>query len=265
MQALYRKVNSAVCADVRALARTLHALVSDGPTSSGKAASPSLLAHDSAAAQSSVPHDGPRAVALNASSLAGEQEFRQAGGPTLGRTHPAVRVSDVPEATAPYEAPKWLAGRARKPSAQRRAEWLEGLERWRPEDARTAAELRQAVAHAAHGPGFELARRQSSIEHSDAGMGVWLEGRAGIGAVVGLQPGVCYPEVYHECAPCHPSTTVMQPIADSTDRARRQMDGSQVMCSPAQAHTFPTHARHDCKVPFRTHGTQECAKLRAGR
>lgn len=195
-QELYRRVNGAVCADVRALARTLLELTSGGAHDTSTAASPPSQAHNGADATSACATEAAPDSSDPEAAAAAQRE-----GPSLGRMHAAVRASDAPAATAPYEAPKWLAGRAPKPSAQRRTEWLEGLEPWRPGDGHSAAELRCTVAQSPSGAGFELSRRNSGVDHPDAGLGVWLEGRASMGALVGLQPGVSYPEVYHECAP----------------------------------------------------------------
>jgi hypothetical protein len=162
----------------------------------------SLLDIDTAATSPACPE------ARNAAPIEQAQHRSAVSAPRLGRAKdgPEVSVASKPshrEADAPYREPRMFAPRKRMPIAARgaRDKWLVALRPWQPRDRRCASAIADALAACPEGPGFRLRRRPSSIEHEKAGMGVWLEGRCDMGALVGLQPGVCYPEVYHECAP----------------------------------------------------------------
>ena len=47
--------------------------------------------------------------------------------------------------------------------------------------------------------GFSLTLAPSAIEHPRAGIGVWLQGRAPAGAVVGFYPGIVYSKAHYRC------------------------------------------------------------------
>ena len=45
--------------------------------------------------------------------------------------------------------------------------------------------------------GFSLTLAPSAVEHPRAGIGVWLQGRASAGTVIGFYPGIIYTKAHY--------------------------------------------------------------------
>ena len=45
--------------------------------------------------------------------------------------------------------------------------------------------------------GFSLTLAPSAIDHPRAGIGVWLQGRASAGSVIGFYPGIVYTKAHY--------------------------------------------------------------------
>ncbi|XP_057962974.1 uncharacterized protein LOC131154304 [Malania oleifera] len=59
--------------------------------------------------------------------------------------------------------------------------------------------------------GYTLCLKPSQIPHRDAGQGLFLNGEAGVGAVVALYPGVIYSPAYYRYIPGYPRVDVHNP------------------------------------------------------
>ncbi|MEW5315450.1 MAG: hypothetical protein WDW38_006877 [Sanguina aurantia] len=77
---------------------------------------------------------------------------------------------------------------------------------WGRRGAVGAAPLsREVLAKAVRdGCGFSLSVRPSSIQHPEAGLGVFCDGSAPVGALVALVPGICYTRTEYERMPNYP-------------------------------------------------------------
>lgn len=216
LQAMYAAVNSSICSSLRHTAGSLHDICR-------KAAATAVpVAQQSSGGihpgSTGVPHiDAPLSRAgderHNAQPLA--QSRRTEGGsgagvtaeqPQLGKSHRDSTASNAARAAdeaddpeeAPYEPPRWLAGREKLTNKERRDAELQELSPQATPDGLTAGDVRHALASAA---GFSLEVSKSGIEHPDSGDGVWLRGSADLGTVVAIHPGVVYSQAYHTCAP----------------------------------------------------------------
>jgi hypothetical protein len=191
VQDLYAAVNKSVTASLRSLAAHMH----DHHLNPVPAPQDEPSSHERPAARTHAPP----------------------GSAHLGHTHAASATAAAAAASlaqearaaqeAPYEAPRWLAGREKVAGRAQRDGELLALEPMRvhPSDTLPAAAYRAAMQRHL---GFRLAVRRSGIMHEHAGDGVWLEGVADIGTVVAVQPGVVYTQAFHMCAP---HSACMQP------------------------------------------------------
>lgn len=59
--------------------------------------------------------------------------------------------------------------------------------------------------------GYTLDIRPSQIPHKDAGNGLFIDGEAGIGAVIAIYPGVIYSPAYYRYIPGYPRVNVQNP------------------------------------------------------
>ena len=60
--------------------------------------------------------------------------------------------------------------------------------------------------------GFTLGIAPSSVQHADAGDGLWLQGRARVGQVIGIYPGCAYPPSFHRDIPGYPLVARSNPF-----------------------------------------------------
>jgi hypothetical protein len=201
-----------------------------------------------AGASSQGCHDSGRAEAGAPAARAS-----QAVVPALGRRAPAESTQAAPPTPLPHDAPRTLAPRAVTSNSAARDVWLKGLQPYFAPDGLSSADYRTAVARG--GLGFELQRRASRIAHPDAGKGVWLKGKASIGALVAIYPGVVYAQVYHGC---YPLCFLLPLVA-----VRRQVHIQNVF-STNEKHYFwclPGHAA-SCSLDWSPVGSLELLGLR---
>eukprot|EP00892_Ulva_mutabilis_P011541 jgi/Ulvmu1/875/UM100_0028.1 len=218
-EAMYAAVNTSVCSSLKSTARVLHDICRH-PANRAAETTPSQTATSSEqfAASDAQPLLESEHVPAGASTGPAASSPLQQGPqlelvpntgvphgspePQLGRSHEdssasdAARAEDIAESPpeAPYEPPRWLAGRARLTHREQRDKELLELKPLITPDGLTADELRRAVAASL---GFRLEVSKSGIEHEAAGEGVWLRGSAELGEVVAVHPGVVYSQAYH--------------------------------------------------------------------
>lgn len=213
LQAMYASVNSFICTSLRQSAGCFHdichkaaatAVSAPQPPSTPPPASTPAPHLDGA---SSVPDESQHLKAFSHSPHRdrGSEAGVVAEQLQLGKSHKdssasqAARAADEAEdpEEAPYEPPRWLAGREKLTNKERRDAELQELSPMASPDGLAAADVRHALSSAL---GFRLDVSKSGIEHADAGDGVWLRGSAELGTVVAIHPGVVYSQAYHTCA-----------------------------------------------------------------
>ncbi|XP_073134876.1 uncharacterized protein [Henckelia pumila] len=59
--------------------------------------------------------------------------------------------------------------------------------------------------------GYTLAVKPSHIQHKDAGQGLFVDGEAGVGAVIAFYPGVAYSPAYYRYIPGYPRVDLQNP------------------------------------------------------
>lgn len=211
---MYASINSSISSALKHTATVFHdicakakpAAVDTSQLASGPISSIASSSNGSPPREDSPGTDAAHAQPSTRRDEDIESRSAAAEEPQLGRSHRNSSASDAVRAAdaeadpqeAPYEPPRWLAGREKLTNKERRDAELQELSPLVVADCLTAEDLRQAASEAL---GFRLEVSKSGIEHEAAGDGVWLRGSAELGEVVAIHPGVVYSQAYHTCVP----------------------------------------------------------------